>query len=197
MKQKSFFYSREYLNLCYCWFLIINVSLVSSYFFVNVLEDHFDKSISTILGPIGQLIWLRRWVARLYKRIQSRTRLWTSWGSEAFWRDTCKYKGGGGCVDKKVQMQKLINKTSDVCKGCERVLFFLFFSRQRGLWLPSEPEDLTWQKNVFLSISKKRDEYLLFTSSGGSRQRVWQGWGWWGRWSQEDNRTWNMSAWDL
>ena len=35
------------------------------------------------------------WVARLFKRIQSRTILWTSWGSEAFWRDTCKYKGGG------------------------------------------------------------------------------------------------------
>ena len=53
-----FFYFREYLNLLLL-VLVYNhqcVSLVSSFFFGNVLEDHFDKSISTILGPIGQLI---------------------------------------------------------------------------------------------------------------------------------------------
>ena len=51
-----FFYFREYLNLLLLVYNHQCVSLVSSYFFGNVLEDHFDKSISTILGPIGQLI---------------------------------------------------------------------------------------------------------------------------------------------
>ena len=51
-----FFYFREYLNLLLLVYNHQCVSLVSSYFFGNVLEDHSDKSISTILGPIGQLI---------------------------------------------------------------------------------------------------------------------------------------------
>ena len=51
-----FFYFREYLNLLLLVYNLQCDSLVSSYFFGNVLEDHFYKSISTILGPIGQLI---------------------------------------------------------------------------------------------------------------------------------------------
>ena len=154
MKQKSFFILVN-IWTCYCWFLIINVSLVSFCFFGNLLEDHFDKSISTILGPIGQLIWLSSEI------VQTDTKPHHTLDFLRFWGILTRHlqiQGGGGCVDKKVQMQKLTNKTSGVCKECGRFLFFLFFSRQRGRWLPSEPEDLTWQTNkyVFLSISKER-----------------------------------------
>ena len=160
MKQKSFFILVN-IWTCYCWFLIINVSLVSFCFFGNLLEDHFDKSISTILGPIGQLIWLRRWVTRDctngYKAAPDFGLLEVL---RHFDKTLANTRGGGGALTRKFKCKNWPTRQAVYAKSAEGS-FSSYSSADRDdddchpslkIWHDKQ----TNMFSVFLSISKER-----------------------------------------
>ena len=116
MKQKSFFILVN-IWTCYCWFLIINVSLVSFCFFGNLLEDHFDKSISTILGPIGQLIWLSSEIVQTDTKPHHTLDFLRFWG--ILTRHLQIQGGGGGALTRKFKCKNWPTRQAVYAKSAE------------------------------------------------------------------------------